>query len=233
MVLTALYSTPRGAPPRAMYRRGATTPSEAFSATVSTAARVTPAASRLWVSRPTIMLTALRAAGRSPASRASCTRMLSTRRDLVASIWQQITVSTARPSQGLTRLAKTTTAAATAQETRGTRAASTAPAASSPLSVLGKAARSGGSRAQMSRPIHRTGWGMLCGSPTTRSSAYPRARAARCCGISMRASPGGGLRRPPRSGARLRVRSRGSGAGSRRRAWAWHGSTPSSCPSTA
>ncbi len=41
------------------------TPSLAFSATVSTAALVTPSSVRFWVSRPTMRLTALRAAGRS------------------------------------------------------------------------------------------------------------------------------------------------------------------------
>ena len=50
--------------------RGATTPSEVFSATVSTAARVTAASSRAAVSRPTIMDTAFREAIMSPLSRA-------------------------------------------------------------------------------------------------------------------------------------------------------------------
>ena len=48
-----------------MYSSGAITPSLAFSATVSTAALVTPSAVRFSVSRPTMRLTALRAAGRS------------------------------------------------------------------------------------------------------------------------------------------------------------------------
>ena len=47
---------------------GATTPSPVFSATVSTAALVTPSAVRAWVSRPTMRPTAWRAAGRSPFS---------------------------------------------------------------------------------------------------------------------------------------------------------------------
>ena len=42
------------------------TPSLAFSATVSTAALVTPSAVRASVSRPTMRLTAFRAAGRLP-----------------------------------------------------------------------------------------------------------------------------------------------------------------------
>ena len=50
---------------------GATTPSEVFSATVSTAARVTAASSSRSVSRPTIMETAWREAARSPLSSAS------------------------------------------------------------------------------------------------------------------------------------------------------------------
>ena len=65
--------------------RGAITPSEAFSATVSTAALATPASSSRSVSRPTIMDTARRAPGRSPALRASYTLSLSSRRDLAAS----------------------------------------------------------------------------------------------------------------------------------------------------
>ena len=50
---------------------GATTPSEVFSATVSTAARVTAASSSRSVSRPTIMETARREAARSPLTSAS------------------------------------------------------------------------------------------------------------------------------------------------------------------
>ena len=52
-------------------------PSEKFSATVSTAALATPSSSKCSVSRPTIMETAVRAAGRSPAVRAAWTFMLS------------------------------------------------------------------------------------------------------------------------------------------------------------
>ena len=50
---------------------GAMTPSEVFSATVSTAARATPASSSRVVSLPTIMDTAWRDAARSPDTKAS------------------------------------------------------------------------------------------------------------------------------------------------------------------
>ena len=51
-------------------RSGAMTPSEAFSATVSTAALATPVSSSRSVSRPTIMETAFRASSRVPSRRA-------------------------------------------------------------------------------------------------------------------------------------------------------------------
>ncbi len=65
------------------------TPSEKFSATVSTAARVTPPAVRFSVSRPTMRETCLRAFSKSPASRAFCTFVLSDARSFIARHCQQ------------------------------------------------------------------------------------------------------------------------------------------------
>ena len=58
MVLIPLYKNISGTPPIAIYSMGAITPSDAFSATVSTAAFVTPVSVSSLVSRPTIMDTA-------------------------------------------------------------------------------------------------------------------------------------------------------------------------------
>ena len=59
-VLTALYSMPSGAPPMSMNTSGETTPSVRFSATVSTAALITPSSDSSAVSRPTYHAMALR-----------------------------------------------------------------------------------------------------------------------------------------------------------------------------
>ena len=66
---------------------GATTPSEVFSATVSTAALATPSSSSGSVSRPTIQDRYFRARGKSPALRGVYTRILSVRSDFIARIW--------------------------------------------------------------------------------------------------------------------------------------------------
>ena len=66
--------------------RGAITPSEAFSATVSTAALATPASSSRSVSRPTIMDTALLAPLSLPAFSSSYTFLLSLLKEVAARI---------------------------------------------------------------------------------------------------------------------------------------------------
>ena len=76
------------------------TPSLAFSATVSTAALVTPSAVRFCVSRPTMRATALRAAGRSPFLPVPCTRCGSPARPLAASAWPHQSICSASPSAG-------------------------------------------------------------------------------------------------------------------------------------
>ena len=86
IVLTALYKKPKNGPPTANAIIGAITPSEVFSATVSTAAFVTPASSRHAVSRPTIMETACLASSIVPVCKASYTFMLSTFNDRIARI---------------------------------------------------------------------------------------------------------------------------------------------------
>ena len=58
MVFIALYKNPSTGPPMARNIIGAMTPSDVFSATVSTAAFVTPVSSSSAVSLPTIMDTA-------------------------------------------------------------------------------------------------------------------------------------------------------------------------------
>ena len=96
MVLTALYKNPPTAPPKKRYNSGAMTPSEVFSATVSTAARAMPASSNTLVSRPTIMETAYRAPSVSPSRNFLYTFMLSLRRLCVAKASQHRSEERAR-----------------------------------------------------------------------------------------------------------------------------------------
>ena len=159
--------------------RGATTPSEVFSATVSTAARATPASSSRWVSRPTIMLTARREAARSPDSNARKTFMLSSRRDLVAKICQHMALSRARASQGAICWHSHRRAAGTSQDRAATHSHRASPASFSPWGVLGKRRRKSFSKPLMSLPMRTTGWGMLWGSPRIRSTQNPITRGAR------------------------------------------------------
>ena len=86
MVLTALYSIPPAGPRKAMNKKGAMTPSEAFSATVSTAALAIPPSSSAAVSLPTIMDTLYLASSVRPSSRLRHTFMLSVYSPLAASM---------------------------------------------------------------------------------------------------------------------------------------------------
>ena len=161
----------------ARYSIGAMTPSEVFSATVSTAARVTPASSSRAVSRPTIRETAYCDLARSPVFRASKTCILSCRRDLVARIWAHITVSRARPSQGLIPLAKCKSIQGTAVLRLTTMSQTAPPASFSPQGVLGNRARMAFSAIPISFPMSTTGWGIQWGSPISKSRKNPRIRA--------------------------------------------------------
>ena len=156
---------------------GATTPSEVFSATVSTAARAMPARSSRAVSRPTIMLTAWRAPSVSPADRARQTFMLSVCRDFAARICQHMTLSAARPSQGLIPRHSHSSRAGIPAETETTSTHRIPPARRSPFRVAGKRRRSSFSRAEISFPTAMTGWGKPWGSPSRRSIPKPASRA--------------------------------------------------------
>ena len=83
-------------PKTAIQKTGAVTPSDVFSATVSTAAFMMPSLSSTEVSRPTIMETLCLAPSTSPRSSASYTFMLSCLRLFAASMSQHITDMAAR-----------------------------------------------------------------------------------------------------------------------------------------
>ena len=136
---------------------GATTPSEKFSATVSTAALVTPAESRLPVSRPTMRATAVRACSTVPFVSASYTRRASTRRSFAASACQHHSVSAARASAGwiCRRTSRIPELSRTVPAMR--ISAIVSPAVKLPRSVLGNRALSAVSRRLMQRPIRTTG----------------------------------------------------------------------------
>ena len=156
-----------------IYSNGAITPSLAFSATVSTAALVTPSAVRFWVSRPTIRLTALRAAGRSPFTSSLCTFMLSCARPFAASACPHQNICTASPSHGLSFAAPRQTRPVHTKVPTGRQKATMPPPSSSPWGVLGRRARRRFSSAEMALPMSTTGWGSHAGSPKRVSSTKP------------------------------------------------------------
>jgi len=86
MVLIALYKNANGAPPINMKNSGAITPSEVFSATVSTAAFATSSSVSSAVSRPTIHESFLRASCKSPLFSPSYTCKLASLRERIAKI---------------------------------------------------------------------------------------------------------------------------------------------------
>ena len=156
-----------------MYSSGAITPSLAFSATVSTAALVTPSAVRFWVSRPTMRATALRAAGRSCFCSSLYTLRLSCTRPLAANAWAHQNICTASPASGCSAAASLHTSAVMRNVPTGKMAASTAPPQSSPCGVWGNCARRRFSSAVMALPISTTGCGSQAGSPKMASSTKP------------------------------------------------------------
>ena len=156
-----------------IYSSGAMTPSLAFSATVSTAALVTPSAVRFWVSRPTMRLTALRAAGRSFRTSSLYTFVLSCARPLAASACPHQNICTARPSHGLSFAAARHTRLVTRKVPTGRQNAVTAPPSSSPCGVPGRRARRNFSSREMHLPISTTGCGSHAGSPKSASSTKP------------------------------------------------------------
>ena len=158
------------------------TPSLVFSATVSTAALVTPAAVRFCVSRPTMRATALRAAGRSPFASSLYTLRLSCARPLAASAWPHQSICSASPSAGWSLAAAQQASPVTASVPSGSTAATAAPPTSSPRGVLGSAVRRCFSSAEMHRPMSTTGCGSHAGSPNRASSKKPPSTAQK---ISM------------------------------------------------
>ncbi len=161
---------------------GAATPSAKFSATVSTAARVTPWGLRAAVSRPTMRPTASRASSRVPSVRRRRTCSLSSARSRAARDCQHQRISSAKARAGWMRRHSRSRPRERARVPRGSAAARTLPAVRSPLGVLGKAARRRRSREVMHRPMATTGWGIQAGSPSSRSRTKPP-RAAKT--ISM------------------------------------------------
>ena len=186
MVLTALNASASGAPPSVIYSSGAATPSQKFSATVSTAALATPSASRRSVSRPTMRATAFRAPGRSPQRRASYTLLLAEARPRAARACAHQKLWTASSAAGWSRRASRHTPKASAKLSSGSETASSVPLQSSPRGVFGKSGRTRRSYPLMYRPIQTTGCGSHAGSPKSRSSAKPMSIAYR---ISMPRPP--------------------------------------------
>ena len=170
--------------------KGAATPSEAFSATVSTAARVMPARSSTRVSRPTIIETARLAPSVSSASRRSFTARLSFARSLAARSWLQKKASAANKNRRPNILSIRTAAAmgSTVQTLHITRT-STSPAKKSlrplpeespdapPELCSASRPRSRNSKALIILPIRRTGWGSQRGSPISQSIRQPASSA--------------------------------------------------------
>ena len=153
------------------------TPSLAFSATVSTAAFVTPSAVRFAVSRPTIRATAQRAAGRSPFANSLYTLRLSCARPFAANACPHQNICSANPSAGWIFAAPQQASPVTASVPRGSTTATMLPPSSSPFGVLGRAARRRFSSAEMHRPISTTGCVSHAGSPKIVSSTNPPSTA--------------------------------------------------------
>ena len=157
IVLTALYRKPSGAPPISRKIRGAVTPSEVFSATVSTAAFVTPSAVRFSVSLPTIMETAFLAPGRSFSFRRSYTFPLSLHRERAARIWKHQNASSANQSAGWTLYARISAASGTRNERAAIHTHRTPPAAISLRLSCPHRFRSRRSPSAIPFPMIRTG----------------------------------------------------------------------------
>ena len=155
---------------------GETTPSVVFSATVSTAALITPSLSSAAVSRPTYIATALRPAS-SDSSSAEYTCTPASARLLRANSVQHSSASMPNPSQKFTPRSQRSRKNGTAKLTPHTMIHRNTPAAVSPRGVLGKIRRSSFSESDTSLPTAQIGCGSFWGSPKIQSSKKPSSTA--------------------------------------------------------
>ncbi|MNJ63423.1 hypothetical protein D3C77_593230 [compost metagenome] len=109
-------------------KSGEMTASTIFSATVSTAPRAMSGSCRCAVSRPTIMPSARRAAGRSPRRKWPHTSMPASRSPLAAMVVAMSAASTSAASHGLTWASKYSAAQVTAKLPPATSSGSSSPA---------------------------------------------------------------------------------------------------------
>ena len=152
---------------------GATTPSDVFSATVSTVAFKTCVSERFSVSRPTSMPICFLPASNPFVSRAVTTFFASFSRQRAAKHCQHMTLLTPKYAHGLSFHSPNRMPNAVPAEIRGTRIAMTSPAKKAPRSVFGKTRRSAFSESEMSFPMSTTGCGSRYGSPSTQSIRNP------------------------------------------------------------
>ncbi|MOA15128.1 hypothetical protein D3C78_1352700 [compost metagenome] len=139
-----------------------------FSATVSTVPRTISGLSSVVVSRPTIIPSALRAAGISPLRSSTYTAIPASFNPLEAMVVEINHASAIQTSQGEILDSSHSRMAVSPQAPPATHSGSNTPALRR-LCGLDHKRRIARSRAVIALPIPITGWGKLRGSPTIRS----------------------------------------------------------------